>query len=199
MYKASKTGFTRQPVPSSLTLQDGSTTTTERKRQTPSSTIFFPDVLPDSDSGKQKNKSAQKTDQWYPDSKTEPNFTEHEVEEVISRLDEGKCPGPDGIHSNIVKRMHKYLPKFWWDLYIKCFTIGCFPKVWKNARAIAISKEDKIKLRYVEGYRGISLLSIPGKCLENIVTGRLIYYLETSGNYQHYISVSPPADPQRTP
>jgi len=33
----------------------------------------------------------------------------------------------------------------------------------------------------VEGYRGINLLSILGKCLEKLVTGRLIYYLVTSG------------------
>jgi len=87
MYKASKTGFTRQPVPSSLTLQDGSTTTTENEMANALLNKFFLDVLPDSNSGKQKNKSAQKTDQWSADSKTEPNFTEHEVEDVISRLD----------------------------------------------------------------------------------------------------------------
>jgi len=100
------------------------------------------------------------------------------VEEVINRLDKGKCPGPDGMDNNIVKRMHKYLPKFRWELYNKCFTIGCSPKVLKNARGIAIPIADKTKLRYVEGYRGISLLSIPGKCLEKLVTGRLIYFLE---------------------
>lgn len=53
-------------------------------------------------------------DQWSPDSKPEPNFTEHEVDEIINTLDVGKCPGLDGIDGNIVKRLHKYLPKFWW-------------------------------------------------------------------------------------
>jgi len=160
--RPAKRALTRQAVPPLLNLQDGSTTTTEKEMANALLQKFFPDILPDSDSRKQKNESAQKTDQWSPDSKTEPNFIEQEVEEVISRLDEGKCPGPDGIDSNIVKQMHKYLPKFWWELCNKCFTIRCFLKVWKNARAIAIPKVDKTKLCYMEGYQGISLLSIPG-------------------------------------
>jgi len=67
------------------------------------------------------------------------------------------------------------------ELYNKCFALGCFPKVWKNARVIAIPKADKTKLRSVEGYRGISLLSVPGKCLEKLVIERLNYFLETTG------------------
>jgi len=56
MYMARKTGFTRQPVPSPLTIQDGSTTTTEKETANSLLHNFFPDVLPDSDRGKQKNK-----------------------------------------------------------------------------------------------------------------------------------------------
>jgi hypothetical protein len=135
----------------------------------------------DRDSGKQKNKGVQKMVQWTPDFKPEPKFTEHEVDEIIGTLDQGKCPGSDGIDCNIVQRLHKYLPKFWWELYNKCFALGCFPKVWKTARAIAIPKVDRTKLSKVEGYRGISLLSIPGKWLEKLVTGWLNYFLATSG------------------
>ena len=40
---------------------------------------------------------------------------------------------------------------------------------------------DKNKLHTVQGYRGISLLSIPGKCLETLVIGRLNYFLESTG------------------
>jgi hypothetical protein len=63
----------------------------------------------------------------------------------------------------------------------KCYALGCFPTVWKNARVIAIPKADKTKLRSIEGYRGISLLPIPGKCLEKLVIERFNYYLETTG------------------
>jgi len=131
--------------------------------------------------------------------RTEPNFTEREVDEVISKLDESKCPGPDGIDGNIVKRLHKYVPKFWLALYNKCFLLGCFPKVWKDARVIAIPKADKTKLRSVEGYRGISLLSIPEKCLEKLVIERLNHFLETTGQISSLQLVSLPVHPKRTP
>jgi len=53
--------------------------------------------------------------------------------------------------------------------------------VWKTARAIAIPKTDKSKLHTVQSYRGISLLPIPGKCLETLVIGRLNFFLESTG------------------
>jgi len=176
MYKACKTGFTRQPVPSSRTLQDGSTTTSVKETANALLHNFFPDDSTDSDNGKQKSTRAQITYLRSPDSQPEPNFTEHEVDEVISKLDESKCPGLNGIDGNIVERLQKYLPKVWFALYNKCF-----PKVWKNARVIAISKADKTKLRSVEGYRGVSLLSGPGKFLEKLVIERLNHFLETTG------------------
>jgi hypothetical protein len=39
---------------------------------------------------------------------------------------------------------------------------------------------DKSKLHTVQGYCGISLLSIPDKCLEKLVIGRLNYFLEST-------------------
>jgi hypothetical protein len=181
IYKACKTDFTRQPVPSSLTLQDGSTATSVKETTNALLHKFFPDDSTERDNEKHKKIRAQITDLMPLDSQPEPNFTEHEVDEVISKLDESKCPGPDGIDGNIVKRLRKYLPKFWMALFNKCYALGCFPTVCKNARVIAIPKADKTKLRSVEGYRGISLLSIPEKCLEKLVNERLNYFLETSG------------------
>jgi retron-type reverse transcriptase len=63
----------------------------------------------------------------------------------------------------------------------KCLGLGCFPKAWKTARVIAIPKKDKSKLHTLDGYRGISLLPIIGKCLESLVIERLKSFLELSG------------------
>ena len=38
------------------------------------------------------------------DSLPEPDFTEQEVDEAVRNLDVNKCPGPDGIDGNIVKK-----------------------------------------------------------------------------------------------
>jgi hypothetical protein len=58
MYKVCKAGFTRQPVPSSLTLQDGSTTTSEKETANSLLHKFFPDGWTAQDSGKQRNITA---------------------------------------------------------------------------------------------------------------------------------------------
>ena len=103
------------------------------------------------------------------------------MDEVIRNLDDSKCPGPDGINGIIMKSLHKCLPKFLISLFNKCLVLGCFPKEWKKTRVIAIPKSDKTKLHSIQGYRGISLLSIPGKCLEKLVIVSLNYFLETTG------------------
>ena len=52
--------------------------------------------------------------------------------------------------------------------------------VWKRANVIPIPKTYKNKLHTAQGYRGINLLSIPGKCLEKLVIGRLNHFLEST-------------------
>jgi hypothetical protein len=181
MYKVCKAGFTRQPVPSSLTLQDGSTTTSEKETTNVLLHKFFPDDSTAQDSGKNRNIREQTAELGPPDTQLDLTFTEHEVDEVIRNLDDSKCSGPVGIDGIIVKRLHKCLPKFWISLFNKCLVLSCFPKEWKKARVIAIPKSDKTKLHSVQGYWGISLLSIPGKCLEKLLIDMLNYFLETTG------------------
>jgi hypothetical protein len=54
MYEVCKAGFTRQLVPSSLTLQNGSTTTSEKETASALLHKFFPDDSTAQDSGKQR-------------------------------------------------------------------------------------------------------------------------------------------------
>ena len=142
---------------------------------------LFPDDHTAHDSAQQKSIRAQIAVSKPPASQAVPKFTDHEVEEIIRKLQDRKCPGPDGIDGAIVKRMHKMLPTFWTTLFNKCFLLGCFPKVWKEANVIAIPKTDKSKLHSVQGYRGISLLSIPSIYLEKLLIGRLHHFLESTG------------------
>ena len=136
---------------------------------------------------------AQVTEVGPPDSQLEPNFKKHVVDVVLRNLDDIKCPGPDCIDGILVKRLHKCLPKFWISLFIKCFALDCFPKECKKAKFIAIPKSRKTKLHSVQGYRGISLLSIPGKCLEKLVIGRSATSSRQLVKYHHYNMDSLPA------
>jgi len=98
------------------------------------------------------------------------------------------CHTKDG---SIVKGIHKVLPSLWLKIFNTCFKLGCYPQVWKRARIISIPKTDKRKLNTVQGYRDISLLSIPGKYLKKLVMGRLNHFF--GGQPQ---SKSPPPSQQ---
>jgi hypothetical protein len=54
------------------------------------------------------------------------------------------------------------------------------PKSVEKTSVIPITKTNKKILHKVQGCRGISLLSIPGKCLKKFVIGRLTYFLEST-------------------
>jgi hypothetical protein len=141
---------------------------------------FFPDDDTAQDNDYQRDIRAQTVKIEPPNSQPEQLFSKHEVDDVITNLDGKKCPGPDGIDGVIVKRLHEGLPTFWLVLFNKRLALGCFPKAWKKTRVIAIPKSDKNKLHCVQGYRGINLLSFPGKCLEKLATERLNYFLEST-------------------
>ena len=173
LYKTCKTGFAGAPVTTSLTLLDGSVTTSEVETVCALFHKFFPDDDTAKDSDQQRDIRAQTAKTGPPNSQLELLFSKHDVEEVISNIDVKKYPGPDGIDWVMVKRLHEHLPNFWLTLFNKCLSLGCFPKEWNKARVIAITKSDKNKLHSALGYRGIILLHIPGKCLEKLVTERL--------------------------
>jgi hypothetical protein len=72
LYKICKTGFARTPVPTSLTLLDGSTTSSEEETASALLHKFFPD-----------NDTAQVNNlQGPPSSRPEPQFYTHEVHDV---------------------------------------------------------------------------------------------------------------------
>jgi hypothetical protein len=180
VYNMGKTDFARQPAPSSLTLPNGSITISAEETAKPLLQKFLPDDHIEQDSEQHRNIRAQVSGSEIPATQTAPYFKNHEVNESITKLQDKKCPGLDDIDGTIVKRLHKVLPTFWLTLFNTCLKLGCFPKVWKKARIIHIPKTNKKLLHTVQGYRGISLLSIPGKCLEKLVIGRLTYFLEST-------------------
>ena len=102
---------------------------------------------------------------------------------VINLINENKSPGPGGIDGSIVKRFHEILPTFWDSFLNKCLLLGYFPTEWKEANIVAIPKSDKTKAHSVAGYRGISVLAIPGKCFEKLLAGKLNYFLDRNSHF----------------
>lgn len=179
-YKNFKTGFTKRTPPTTLTLTNGSSTSSEPETANALLDKFFPDDWPHLDNEEQRIIRLLTSDYRAADTQPELEFVDHEVAEIVTQLNDKKCPGPDGIDGAIVKNIHKTLPTFWKTVFNKCLHLGCFPKIWKTANVIAIPKTDRRKLQSVGGYRGISLLSIPGKCMEKLSMNRLNYFLQAS-------------------
>jgi hypothetical protein len=105
LYKFCKPGFSRTPVPTSLTLLDGSATTSEVEAANGLLHKFFPDDDTAQDNDYQTDIRAQTANIEPPNSHPEPLFSKHEVDDIIRNLDGKKCPGPDGIDGAIVKQL----------------------------------------------------------------------------------------------
>jgi hypothetical protein len=108
LYERSKAGFARNPVPTTLTLPDGETTTSANALLHK----FFPDDSPSRDVTQHKNIRNQVAETKPPDTQAVPDFLPQEVDEVIGKLRDKKCPVPDGIDGPILKRIHRILPSF---------------------------------------------------------------------------------------
>ena len=95
-------------------------------------------------------------------------ITEADVNAVIKSLKTGKAPGEDDIRPEMLKAMNIYGVRWLTRVCKVACSTGQAPKQWQTSVIIPIHKKgDK---RKCTNYRGISLISVPGKvyakCLE---------------------------------
>ena len=95
-------------------------------------------------------------------------ITEADVNAVIKSLKTGKAPGEDDIRPEMLKAMNIYGVRWLTRVCKVACSTGQAPKQWQTSVIIPIHKKgDKKKCT---NYRGISLISVPGKvyakCLE---------------------------------
>ena len=97
--------------------------------------------------------------------------SKEEVRKAILLLRSGKAAGPDGIPAEALKAnidtsteiLHSLLSKIWEKEQI--------PKDWREGHLVKLPK--KGDLQDCSNYRGIMLLSVPGKVLSRIILERL--------------------------
>ena len=98
-------------------------------------------------------------------------LTREEVECAVSKLKNGKAVGSDEIAGEMVKNGGQAMIDWLWELLKEVWKTKQVPQEWKNAILIPIHKK---KCRKVcDNYRGIALLSIPGKVLSLILHEKL--------------------------
>ena len=85
-------------------------------------------------------------------------------------------PGADVIHTEIIKRGGPKLLETLTIIIRKAWEEGKVPQDWKDAQLVTIFK--KGDRRVCGNYRGISLLSIPGKVFARVLLNRLLAQID---------------------
>ena len=80
---------------------------------------------------------------------------------AVRKLKNGKASRPDDISAEMLKS-HNGIAEWLWDVVNKCWTEENFPQDWKLAEVVPLYT-NKGKRSECGNYRGISLLSVPGK------------------------------------
>ena len=97
--------------------------------------------------------------------------TREEVEVAVRKLKNGKAPGSDEIVAELVKNGGQVMVDWLWELLREVWRTKSVPQEWKNAILIPLHK--KRSRKDCNNYRGIALLSVPGKVLSLILHSRL--------------------------
>lgn len=98
--------------------------------------------------------------------------TPKELLATIKTLRPHRAPGKDGITAPLLRELSRKAIVFLVMLINASLLLRHFPTPWKEAVTIFLHKPGKDS-RDPSNYRGISLLSIPGKILEKVIASRL--------------------------
>ena len=100
-------------------------------------------------------------------------------EKVIDSLKLGAACGPDGLSSDLIKRLRNPIARFLQKIYHSSMEVGRFPSNLKHALVAGIFKSGDKSV--AANYRPISLTNHLGKLLEKIVRQDIIEHLDRNG------------------
>uniref|UniRef100_A0A8C3CW89 Reverse transcriptase domain-containing protein n=1 Tax=Cairina moschata TaxID=8855 RepID=A0A8C3CW89_CAIMO len=115
---------------------------------------------------------------WNGDGKQNVALTIHEemAGNLLQHLDVRKSMGPDGIHPRILRELAEELAKLLTIIYQQSCLSGEVPVDWWLENVMAIYK--KGWRADPENYRPVSLTSLPGKLMEQIILSVITGHLE---------------------
>uniref|UniRef100_A0A670IJS6 Reverse transcriptase domain-containing protein n=1 Tax=Podarcis muralis TaxID=64176 RepID=A0A670IJS6_PODMU len=117
---------------------------------------------------------------------TQPRITKEIVHEYLASLDVFKSPGPDELHPRVLKELADVISEPLAVIFENSWRTGEVPADWRRANVVPIFK--KGKREDPNNYRPVSLTSIPGKILEQIIKQTVCEHLERNAvitNSQH--------------
>lgn len=98
------------------------------------------------------------------------------VRELLANLNEFKSPGPDELHPRVLKELAEVIAEPLAVIFEKSWTTGEVPVEWRRANVVPIFKKgNKVE---PGNYRPVSLTSIPGKLLEQVIKQHVCQHLD---------------------
>ena len=117
----------------------------------------------------------QEAEEDLPINCEKPN--KEEIKAAILLLRNGKASGPDGIPAEALKASIGTSTEIIYKLLAKIWDNEDIPKDWREGHLVKLPK--KGDLHECSNYRGIMLLSVPGKVLSRVILERLKKVTET--------------------
>lgn len=102
-----------------------------------------------------------------------------ELQLAVSKFEDNKAPGLDGIPNNVLKEVVKCSADQVLKLINKCLRYGSFPSIWKRQKLVLLPK-DKKPLENPSSYRPLCMIDTCGKLVERIICNRLEDEIETA-------------------
>ena len=107
-------------------------------------------------------------------------FINDDIKRVIKSFKNGKAPGLSGINKADLEHLPAVAITYLTLLFNASLSTGYFPAKFKKAKLVFVPKSGKDP-RQPSSYRPISLLEVPGKCLEKLINERMVNYAEENG------------------
>ena len=101
-------------------------------------------------------------------------FSKASIYTKLSKLKIGKSPGPDNIHSRVLKELAPQLASAFKIIFDLSLKTGSLPEEWKCSTVSAIHKKGSKLL--VANYRPISLTCITCKVFESLIRDHIMKY-----------------------
>ncbi|KFV80445.1 hypothetical protein N308_07710, partial [Struthio camelus australis] len=105
-----------------------------------------------------------------------PLVEEDQVRDLLSKLDIHKSTGPDGMHPRVLRELADVIARPLSIILERSWQSGEVPEDWKKANVTPVFK--KGKKEEPGNYRPVSLTSIPGKVMEQLLLKVITKHLE---------------------